>query len=74
MEIRLEDLTSSSFYQFIWDIFIYGQYYSNLDKLDFEGLPKLLGLSKVPTFVFCISIDDFNSMTESERYKGKKNC
>jgi len=72
MEVRSEDLTSSSFYQFIWDIFIYGQYYSNLDKLDFEGLPKLLGLSKAPTFVFCISIDDFNSMTESERYKVKK--
>ncbi len=71
MGIKLESLALSNFYQIVWDIFIYGQYYSGLDKLDLEGLPDLLGLSKVPSYVFCISIDDYNYMTEDDRYRSK---
>lgn len=69
--MELEGFYPSNFYQTIWDIFIYGEYYNILDKLDFSGLPKLLGLSKVPTYVLCISIDDYNYMAEEDRYRSR---
>lgn len=72
MEKNLEERVDiAKLHQIIWDIFIYGHYYKDIDKLDIEELPKLLGLTKIPNYVFCISIDDYSHMAPQEQLQTK---
>lgn len=71
MERSLEKVDIAKLHQIIWDIFIYGHYYKDIDKLDLEELPKLLGLTKIPNYVLCISIDDYSHMASQEQLQIK---
>lgn len=73
MERDLERLDTTGLQQIIWDIFIYGHYFKGIDdQLNLEELPKLFRLSKVPNYVFCISIDNYSNMSIQERLQAKE--
>ncbi|MBC7321176.1 helix-turn-helix transcriptional regulator [bacterium] len=72
MEKSSDKLDIAKLYRIIWDIFIYGHYYKDIEKLDLEELPKLIGLTRIPNCVFCISIDDYSHMSIQEQLQTKE--
>jgi len=48
-------------YQAVWDMFVYDETVSPED-LRFKGLSMLLGLARIPTYVLCLSVDDYEIM------------
>lgn len=68
----LERVDTLKLHQIIWDIFIYGHYYRREeDRFDIEEIPKLLGLTQIPDYTFCISIDDYSHMSVQEQQQIK---
>lgn len=56
----------SNLHQSLWDMFIYDEPHPS-DTLRFEGLPAFFGLTRIPTYVLCIAIDDYERMAEEKR-------